>query len=162
MSAGRKVRAALFLGLVSGILWAITLPLLGAIAITVLGRWSSADLAGLFGMAALVGGVIGLAGGVLYAVMLAGMRRPEGTPGLALPHAILAGGMAGVLLHVGFTLAYSGIFGLGALFSPATLPLLMLFGGLGAVTGGGIAVVARRGKALPREESAGSLPKTRR
>jgi hypothetical protein len=145
MSALRKLRAILTMGVVSGVFWG-TASLLGFAGYQLLKH-------GTLGFSAVLlvpTTIIGFVGGILYATAIALLPRRDDSPGLSPWRSALIGALGGVVM-IGLILlallrGVSEVNVLGAIVFPVSV-----FAILGAATGYAISDTAKRG-ALPKGE----------
>lgn len=150
MIAWRRIRATLVFGALSTVVWAAILLSIEAMSRLRRGDWSHFPLGEVLFFAA----TIGFGGGLLMALLFALIARRRGSDRIPLPHAALAGAVAGMVLLV----LYAGLdalwLGQEGLFARTLWPGMAWCAGFGLATGTAIAAVARRGRLPPGAESA--------
>lgn len=145
MSALRKLRAILTMGVVSGVFWGMAM-LLGRAGYFLI---MHGTIGFNFRLASVIA-AIGFVGGALYATALALLPTRDDQRELGTWRSAFVGAVGGILLVVVILLVMGGTwFGVGAI-GDLVIPIT-LFGLLGAGTGYAISGTAKRG-ALPSSE----------
>ena len=145
MSALRKLRAILTMGVVSGIFWG-TASLLGFAGYQLLKHGTLGFSAILFVPTV----IIGFVGGVLYATAIALLPRRDDSPGLSPWRSALIGALGGAVMMGLILLALLRNASDFSLLTVVVFPV-SVFAILGAATGYAISDTAKRG-ALPKDE----------
>ncbi|MEI2720025.1 MAG: hypothetical protein V9E87_07760 [Gemmatimonadales bacterium] len=145
MSALRKLRAILTMGVVSGVFWG-TASLLGFAGYQLLKHGTLGFSAFLFVPTV----ILGFVGGLLYATALAFLPRRDDSPGLSPWRSALIGALGGAVMMGLILLALLRNASDFSLLGVVVFPI-SVFAILGAATGYAISDTAKRG-ALPTDE----------
>jgi|CXWL01.1.fsa_nt_gi LytS/YehU family sensor histidine kinase len=145
MSAIRKLRAILTMGVVSGVFWGAA-SVLGFAGYQLLKHGTLGFSAILFVPTV----IIGFVGGILYATALSLLPRRDDSPGLSPWHSALIGALGGVVMMGLILLVLLRSASDFHLLSAVVFPV-SVFAILGAATGYAISDTAKRG-ALPKVE----------